>query len=67
MDGIVRVAKERRGTIQHLSDDFIANVNTVRIYLRLHFLSHMVLHGKIDELLFNAERRRDTIEVYPQQ
>ncbi|GFH47803.1 hypothetical protein CTEN210_04279 [Chaetoceros tenuissimus] len=67
MDGIVRVAKARRGTAQHLSDDCIANANTVRIYLRVHFLSDMVVNGKIDEEIFRVERRRDTSEVYPQQ
>lgn len=67
MEGIVRVSKARRGTAQFLSDDCIANANTVQIYLKVHFLSDMVTNGKIDAALFNVEQRRDTNEVYPQQ
>ncbi|GFH56997.1 hypothetical protein CTEN210_13473 [Chaetoceros tenuissimus] len=67
MDGIVRTALDRRGTPQHLSDDCITNANTVRIYLRVHFLSDMVTDGKIDTELFNVERRAIASEVYPYQ
>ncbi|GFH57255.1 hypothetical protein CTEN210_13731 [Chaetoceros tenuissimus] len=67
MDGIVRTALDRRGTPQHLSDICIANANTVRIYLQVHFLSDMVTDGKIDTELFNVERRAITSEVYPYQ
>lgn len=67
MDGIVRISKARRSTVQHPSDDCIANSNTVRIYLRVHFLSDIVINGKVEEALFNVEGRRDTSEVYPQQ
>ena len=49
MDGIIRVAKARRGT-----------VNQVHIYLRVNFLSDIVSEGKIDLSLFNVERRCDT-------